>query len=144
MATECNIFRSVHLFGVSEQKIREVVFFVFESLKKNGSISVHLVGDRKIKSLNNKYRGKNTTTDVLSFAMEGGRENFVLENDLGDIFVCIPQIRRQAQKFEISFLQEFYRMLIHGTLHLSGYDHVKENQTQKMFSLQEKLLKKLL
>lgn len=141
MAAECNIFTSVHLFGVSEQKIRKVVFFVLKNLKKNGNVSIHLVGDKKIKSLNNKYRGKNKVTDVLSFSMDDGRENFILESDLGDIFVCIPQIKRQAKNFEVPFLHELCRMIIHGMLHLSGYDHAKDDQAKKMFGLQEKLLK---
>jgi len=141
MAVECNIFRSVHLSGVSERKIKKVVFFVLENLKKNGSVSVHFIGDKRIKSLNKKYRGKNTITDVLSFGMGDSRGIFFSGDDLGDIFVCVPQIKKQAKRNRVSFLQELYRILIHGLLHLLGYDHIKKIQAKRMFGLQEKLLK---
>ena len=66
------------------------------------------------------------------------------EKDLGDIIICIPQVRRQAKEYKVSFQEEFLRIVIHGVLHLVGHDHIKKADARKMFSLQEKLVKDLL
>lgn len=107
--------------------------------KKNALLSIHFIGDKKMTALNKKYRGKNKTTDVLSFAQQEG-EFCGDKNDLGDIFICIAQVKRQAKEYKISFEEELYRMTIHGILHVLGYDHMEEKEAKKMFLKQEKLL----
>lgn len=120
--------------------LKKNIEFILTTLKKkNAILSIHFVGDKKMTELNKKYRGKNKTTDVLSFALQEG-ELFGDKNDLGDIFICIAQVKRQAKEYKISFEEEFYRMTIHGILHVLGYDHMEENDAKKMFSRQEKLL----
>lgn len=98
----------------------------------NCGLSVSLVGPRKIKELNRKYRHKDSVTDVLSFPLKE-------EKEMGDIFICSGQVKRQAKKIGISFEEELARMLTHGILHLVGYNHEK-----KHFDLQEKIVRKLL
>ena len=71
-----------------------------------------------MKRLNSKFRGKNSTTDVLSFPLA---ENF--ERHLGDIVISLPQARKQAREFGSRLQEELLRLLIHGLLHLLGYDH---------------------
>ena len=140
---ECNVYKSVKHVGLSEKKIKEVVFFCLKKLNKtHASISVHLVGKQKIKTLNNLYRNQDEITDVLSFSTE--QELREVEEDLGDIFICIPQIKKQAKEFKVSYTEELIRMLVHGILHLAGYDHQVTAQSSKMFSLQEKIVDKLL
>ncbi len=96
-----------------------------------------------MKRLNNQYRGKNTTTDVLSFSLQEGISLSGSNNELGDIFISVPQIKRQAHRLHISVREEFIRMLIHGVLHILGYDHEKEKDAKRMFSIQEKFLTQL-
>ncbi len=73
--------------------------------------------------LNSAYRGKNKTTDVLSF--EAGIPVSIKEGPqiLGDIVISIPRAESQAQSANIEFHDELCRLLIHGVLHLTGYDH---------------------
>ncbi len=136
----CTVYRTVRS-PFSEKKIEQVIFFVFKKLKRQGSVSVHLVGEKRIRSLNSSYRGKDKVTDVLSFGVD---DNLPGEaHDWGDLFLCLNQIERQSKKFDVSLENEFFRMLIHGTLHLFGYDHVKKQDAEVMFPLQEKLLSSL-
>ena len=86
------------------------------------------------------YRGQKKPTDVLSFATLEGVSITKADNDIGDIFLCVPYIRKQALRFDVSYKQECTRMLIHGLLHLLGHDHIAPVQAKKMFGLQERLL----
>ena len=121
--------------------VKKVVSFAARHEKKiRGTVEVTIVGEKKIKSLNAKYRGKNKVTDVLSFSwLEGGE---MPGNFLGQIFICYPQSVRQAKEYKILVEEEFARMLVHGLLHLVGYDHIKDKDAKKMFALQEKIIKK--
>ena len=104
-----------------------------------GELEIIVINDKEMKKLNYHYRGKNRTTDVLSFAFQEDR-TFV-SDFLGQIFVCFPQIKRQAKQYGVSTEQEFIRMLAHGLLHLVGYGHDTKINQRKMYGLQEKLVK---
>jgi probable rRNA maturation factor len=93
-------------------------------------ISIVLVGDDKIKELNKKYRKKNQVTDVLAF-------------DYGEIFICLPQAKRQAKQFGHSLKKELAILLIHGILHLAGYDDETKKDYNKMAKAQNDILLKL-
>lgn len=140
---ECTVFKTVKGELLSENKIKKIVFAVLKQIKNDGEISVHIVGDKKIRDLNKNYRGKDKVTDVISFAVKEGAEMDMGEKDLGDIFICLPQILRQAKENNISAYEEMVRMLVHGVLHILGFDHVKEDEAKKMFGLQEKFVKEM-
>lgn len=106
--------------------------------------SIHLVGEKMIKKLNKKFLSKDKVTDVLSFPLvERGTRNVGQEGDLGDVFLCVPRIKKQAKECGVSFEEEFCRMLTHGMLHLFGFDHENKKEAKKMFDLQEQIVKKL-
>ena len=84
-------------------------------------LSLSLVGKTRMRSLNRKYRGRDYPTDVLAFPMESMGEQ--TEIFLGDVVICLPIAIGQASRFGNSADQEILRLLIHGTLHLLGYDH---------------------
>ena len=96
-----------------------------------------------MRELNKKYRGKDKSTDVLSFSMREG-ETFPSneKENLGDIVISLDYARRQAKEFEVSLEDEIRRLLVHGCLHLLGYEHegVDEEVAKEMFDLQEKIL----
>ncbi len=108
--------------------------------KIKGLVEVTIVSDATIKKLNHQYRGKNKVTDVLSFGWEEGGK--MPSTILGEIYICYDQIKRQAKTFECPVKEEFTRMLVHGLLHIVGYDHVTKAQAGKMFPLQEKIVSK--
>ncbi len=124
--------------------IREVALEImnFEGTPKNGQLSLLFCDDEAIKCLNREYRGKDEATDVLSFPME--LENFVPEiRMLGDIVISTETAIRQAEEYKHSLEAEIIILLIHGLLHLHGYDHIEENDCKKMRVREAEILKHL-
>jgi probable rRNA maturation factor len=114
-------------------------------LKKQGrkgiELSIVLTGLAKIKKLNKKYRKKNKATDVLSFLYN----NDSLKAELiGEIFICLPEVRKNAKKLNLSFENELSRILIHGILHLLGYDHEQGKKKAEEMTKKEKEYFKLI
>jgi len=108
---------------------------------ENAIFSVIFVDDDEIHKINKDYRNVDRITDVISFAFEDNNEmvynNFRL---LGDIYICIPQMQRQAIEYGHSEKRELSFLAVHGLLHLLGYDHMTEEDERVMFSLQELIL----
>jgi probable rRNA maturation factor len=84
-----------------------------------GAVSIAILPDARVKTLNRRYRGKNTSTDVLSFPGTG--------NDLGDIAISREIAQKQAKLLGHSFVTELRVLALHGLLHLLGYDHHSDN-----------------
>lgn len=132
--------------GTNDDFIKKNVKKIFKFLKiKNTAISIAVVGDKEMRGLNKKYRGKNKTTDILSFG-ERDTKDFIKIKDayLGELVISFPEIRRQAKKEKKTIKNLLKKNLIHGILHLLGYEHEKgEGQAEEMFELQEKILKNI-
>ena len=112
----------------------------FEGSPENSQLSMVFCDDEAIKELNNEFRGKNEATDVLSFPME--LENFVPEiRVLGDIVISTDTAIRQAKEYNHSVITEIVILMIHGLLHLHGYDHIEEADCKKMRAREAELLK---
>ena len=86
------------------------------------SLTVAFVSDRKMRELNRFYRDKHATTDVLSFPSEPD-EFSDDENYLGDIVISLEQAEKQAEENDLKFETEIKQLILHGILHLCGYDH---------------------
>ena len=108
---------------------------------ENAIFSIIFIDDEKMHELNKTYRGIDRTTDVLSFAYE---DNETIECDyrmLGEIFVSIPKMKGQAIEYGHSETRELSFLVVHGILHLLGYDHtLGEKEEKEMFSRQELVL----
>jgi rRNA maturation RNase YbeY len=89
----------------------------------DAELSVLFIGDRAMRTLNRRYRGKDETTDVLSFSLREGRFPTIQPDMLGDIVISIPVALRQAGREGHSIAREIDRLLVHGLVHLLGYDH---------------------
>ena len=113
-----------------------------ESIKeaRGRAVTIAFVSDRKMRELNRMFRGKNTTTDVLSFPSEPD-EFEESENNLGDIVISLEQAERQADENNLSFELEIKQLILHGILHLCGYDH--ETDAGEMNRIELKLRDKL-
>ncbi|MDD4990215.1 MAG: rRNA maturation RNase YbeY [Candidatus Pacebacteria bacterium] len=92
---------------------------------KNWDISICLATCAKIRELNKKFRGKNKSTDVLSFAELEVKGN---KNKVGQIIICPIKVKENAKEFGRSFQEELRHVLIHSVLHLLGYEHEKSQQ----------------
>ena len=107
--------------------------------RQRDSLSIVLAGLKRMKDLNRKYRKESKPTDVLSF-------NFseeLLMGELGEIIICPDLVKKNAERYESTFKRELVRVLIHGILHLLGYNHKKPEEAQKMEKRQNHYLSKL-
>jgi rRNA maturation RNase YbeY len=101
-------------------------------------LSLSLVGKTRMRSLNRKYRGRDYPTDVLAFPMESmGKQTEIF---LGDVVICLPVAIGQASRFGNSADLEIFRLLIHGTLHLLGYDHEQSPREAKRMQRKERAI----
>lgn len=100
---------------------------------ESGNFTVAFVSDRKMRELNKNFRGKNSTTDVLSFPFEAdefesGAELPTFAGDyLGDIIISAERAEKQAAENNLDFETEIKQLILHGILHLCGYDHETDN-----------------
>ena len=103
--------------------------------KADSSVTVAFVSDKKIRELNRLFRRINKATDVLSFPSDSS------DGEMGDIAISIETAARQAKQSGLTLDGEIAQLLLHGLLHLSGYDHETDNG--EMNRLELKLRKKL-
>lgn len=107
-------------------------------------IAVVLADDDFIQRLNSQYRGKDKSTNVLSFpAASLTPDNRSMTPELGDIVLAIETIEKEAKEQAKTFRNHATHLLIHGFLHLLGHDHIEDKQAENMEKLEVKILKKL-
>jgi len=108
--------------------------------KKKEYLSVAFIRKKRIRELNKKYRKEDRATDVLSFS-EGSHSAFKISGSikgLGEIIICPEIIKKNAKRYNSTFEKELARILIHGILHLLGYEHGKNKvETKKMREMEE-------
>lgn len=108
---------------------------------KNATFSIVLIDDDTMHEMNKKYRGIDRTTDVLSFAFEDNEKIEYNIRELGEIFVSVPKMKEQAKEYGHSEIRELSFLVVHGILHLLGYDHtLGEKEEKEMFRKQELVL----
>ena len=131
---------------MDEEKINEFVDMILEREKlentENTYVSFLITTNDVIQNINNEYRGKNTPTDVISFAYNE-TENIGPFDILGDIIISAEKVEEQAKEYGHSAEREFYYVLCHGMLHLLGYDHIDDEDKKVMREKEEELLKEI-
>lgn len=123
------------------------------NLSIESEVDISIVDNEEIHQLNKQYRGIDRPTDVLSFALTEGDDefgiSFAMEKDeefeaipqhLGDIIISHQKIEEQAADYGHSFERELAFLVVHGFLHLNGYDHQTPEEETEMFSIQEEVL----
>lgn len=132
--------------------VRDVLQFAAQklALKEDTEMSVTMMTNPVIRKLNQQYRGVDRATDVLSFAAkESGDETPIimdpalaaeLPENLGDLFVSIDKVEEQAKFLGHSADRELGFLVVHGFLHLNGYDHEQAADERRMFDLQREIL----
>lgn len=137
--------------SVSEEMLKEVENLLQFAAEREGvqdqaEVSVTIVTNDDIQQINKEYRGKDTPTDVISFALEEEGEGEVeivgaeMPPILGDIIISADRTREQAEEYNHSFKRELGFLAVHGFLHLLGYDHMTKEEEEEMFTKQKDLL----
>jgi probable rRNA maturation factor len=120
--------------GVSDAWVRRIVRSALRAVRKNrAAVSVTFVTDAKIAGLNSTYRKKRGPTDVLSFQAVDG-------DDLGDIFISPASARRRAKLRGMTYRNYLALLIVHGVLHLAGFDHASAKDAKKMERLESRIL----
>lgn len=118
-----------------DRQAREILSAVGEAAAELGIL---LVGDQRMRSLNRHYRGKDRTTDVLAFAMR--EAPYASAGLLGDVVIALPTALRQAKEGGRSLDEELTVLLVHGILHLCGYDHERSEQEARRMQRRERMI----
>lgn len=112
-------------------------------LEEDYIVSLIFVTPQAIHEINRDYRNIDRATDVISFALKDGEDDYEMmegDNELGDIFINIEAIVNQANDYGHSLRREVCFLFTHGLLHLLGYDHMNEEDEKEMFHLQDVIL----
>ena len=105
-----------------------------------GDVTLVLTGDSTVRALNKRYRARDAATDVLAF---GFSEGINAGEPFGDVIISVDTARRQAREYGASEREELQRLIVHGTLHLCGYDHHERRAAARMHALTRRMLKDL-
>ena len=122
----------------SEQQLRDWASAALTNRRDQAELTIRLVDEQESQALNRDYRGKDAPTNVLSFPMQVPAEVGI--NLLGDLAVCASVIAEEAEQQRKTLDAHWAHMIIHGVLHLQGYDHSVDEQAAEMEALEIKLL----
>lgn len=125
---------------ISRKEIEKLVNKILRSEGTSFSLDIIFVDDGFMKKINRKFTRRRKTTDVLSFGMKEGKDVGVDYPSLGDIYISLDQAKRQAKEYRVSLKEETSRLVVHGLLHLLGYDHKSKSQTKIMKEKEETYL----
>lgn len=135
-----------NIIKINKRKIRSTVLKILKILNcANQEISLSFVDDEKIKKLNKQYLGKDKPTNVISFPLQEGEYSDINPNILGDIIISTETAQRDALLGNLTLSQEIDFLIIHGILHLLGYNHenTTRKETNKMHQKEKDLFKAL-
>jgi probable rRNA maturation factor len=143
MTLELYIQRIVDHQGMpSDEQIYNWVTLALKSkLKESPELTVRITDTHEIQALNHEYRGKNKPTNVLSFPFEAMPGMAV--NLLGDVVLCAEVVEAEAKEQNKTPTAHWAHIIIHGCLHLLGYDHISEKEADEMEGLEIALLEQL-
>ena len=116
-------------------------------IKFEREICLSFVTQPAMQALNKQYRKKDRPTDVLSFSVEEAGLPKALQKTSsiwGDVIICPTYAKVEAKRRGLSLREELTRLLVHGTLHLAGFDHATELDEMRMFKLQERVIEEVL
>lgn len=139
------MLKSLSVYNTTKKKIdKRKVHNLIRNLKNDikfdiTALAVNFLSDDQILLLNKSYLGHNYSTDIITFNYSG--ENYTLD---GEIFISLGDAAYNAEKYKVSLENELVRLIIHGLLHLVGYDDKFPDDKRKMKKIENKLVKKYL
>jgi len=144
-----NIQQKIEVDDKLQYLIEEIVKVALskENVSENTEVSIVLVDNDYIQQLNKHYRSVDSPTDVLSFAMQESicEQDYIEETGqeklLGDIIISLERAKEQAAEYGHSFEREIGYLVVHGILHLLGYDHENHEEKEIMRKKEEEILK---
>ena len=134
MVVELDVDYQVPSMGLPDENILQQWAEVALLSQADAQLGIRIVDDVESQMLNRDYRGKDRPTNVLSFPMELPEELDL--PILGDLVICAPVVAREAEQQDKSLQAHWAHMVIHGVLHLQGYDHIADDEAEEMEALE--------
>lgn len=130
-------------YRITEPLLKKIIDDVLKNIKKSGDADLEFVflDDKSIRRLNKKYKNSDRATDVLSFRLD--REEFGNKKFLGDIFISINTVFENSRRFGTDPAKELVLYVIHGILHLYGYDDLAPKDSLRMRKKETQVLRSL-
>ena len=128
---------------VSDEVLADWISLILPVHQTHAELTLRLVEKDEIKMLNHTYRKQNKTTNVLAFPSDLPQEIMLQHFFLGDVIICPAVLEEESLSFEKSLIPHWAHIVIHGVLHLLGYDHQNDQDTLLMQSLEIQALTKL-
>ena len=138
MSFDCDIQYEVEGNLPSESQFQTWVNAALTGLLDEGELCIRITSAEESQDLNNTYRGKNKPTNVLSFPFEVP-EGIPLQL-LGDLVICADVVRQEAIEQDKALFDHWAHMVVHGCLHLIGFDHINDDDAEEMEALEQKIL----
>ena len=127
----------------SQQQLQQWLDMALEDYPQDTEIVVRIVDEQESAELNQNYRDKQGPTNILSFPFEAPDIPGMELNLLGDLVICAPILKKEALEQQKNLLDHWAHILIHGVLHLIGYDHIDEQEAEIMENKEITILQKL-
>lgn len=144
--------QSIHRISttISNELIKDAILAAYEESNRtydfNVSVNIRIVGREEGTEINKKFKKKNAPTNVLAFVGDPVKENKlgIEAPTLGDIVVCYPVVQEESDDLNKSVKDHFVHMIVHGFLHLMGYDHQDDQEEYEMNELTNKILESVM
>ena len=144
--------QSIHRISttISNELIKDTILAAYEESNRtydfNVSVNIRIVGREEGTEINKKFKKKNAPTNVLAFVGDPEKENKlgIEAPTLGDIVVCYPVVQEESDDLNKSVKDHFVHMIVHGFLHLMGYDHQDDQEEYEMNELTNKILESVM
>ncbi|MFT8211502.1 MAG: rRNA maturation RNase YbeY [Symbiopectobacterium sp.] len=125
----------------SEQDFQRWLEAVLPQFQPEAEVTIRIVDEAESHELNHTYRGKDKPTNVLSFPFEAPPEVELLL--LGDLIICRQVVEQEAIEQQITTESHWAHMVIHGCLHLLGYDHIEDDEAEEMEALETEIMQQM-
>ncbi|WP_298772018.1 rRNA maturation RNase YbeY [uncultured Shewanella sp.] len=125
----------------SQTELNSWVTAVLEGRMNEAELTIRIVDNEESQQLNHDYRGKDKPTNVLSFPFEAPPE--IVLPLLGDLIICAPVVTQEAKVQDKTLQAHWAHMVVHGTLHLLGYDHIDDADAEEMESIETQIITQL-
>lgn len=122
--------------GINKKALTAAAKEAFLFLSDDFEANLKFVSNKEIETLNSQFRGLAKATDVLSFKLDE-------QENGGDIAICLSVVKKEAREWQMSTQDVVCWLLVHGTLHLAGYDHINDSGRVKMETAEREILNKL-
>ncbi len=144
--------QSIHRISttISNELIKDAILAAYEESNRtydfNVSVNIRIIGREEGTEINKKFKKKNAPTNVLAFVGDPEKENKlgIEAPTLGDIVVCYPVVQEESDDLNKSEKDHFVHMIVHGFLHLMGYDHQDDQEEYEMNELTNKILESVM